>query len=120
MNEFGKTLRKLRQRSNDPDNLDRRLSQERFGDLIGRQLGALQGYSDAIKIDDDNSVGLWPPSISDEPYYKLPRREQHLKGLLEILESAQGARIISIEGLGGLGKTALASELARRVVGYFG
>ena len=39
MNNFGSRLRRLRQNANDPEMDGRRLSQERFGELIGRTLG---------------------------------------------------------------------------------
>ena len=51
MNEFGKSLRKYRNRCNDPDDLDRRLSQERFGELLGRELGVQRGFSGAAVSD---------------------------------------------------------------------
>ena len=39
MSTFGKTLRSFRQASNDPDRLNRRLTQERLGELIGDEMG---------------------------------------------------------------------------------
>jgi hypothetical protein len=39
VNNFGNKLRRLRQNSNDPDLDGRRLSQERYGELVGRELG---------------------------------------------------------------------------------
>ena len=46
MTAIGDNLRKLRQASNDPDRLNKRLSQERLGELIGDEMGD-QGYSGA-------------------------------------------------------------------------
>lgn len=64
----------------------------------------------------DGVQGVWPSTIPHEHYYPLPGREKHLEHLLEALQDRQGAPIVVIDGLGGLGKTALAAELARRVV----
>jgi hypothetical protein len=58
----------------------------------------------------------WPPGIPYEPYYPLPQREEILNSLLKLVQKDNGPRIISIEGLGGQGKTALAVELARRAL----
>jgi transcriptional regulator with XRE-family HTH domain len=59
---------------------------------------------------------LWPPTLPDEPYYPLSGREQDLHRLLAILQSGQVPSVIIIDGLGGLGKTSLAVELARRAM----
>jgi TIR domain/NB-ARC domain len=59
---------------------------------------------------------LWPFNIPNEYYYFLPGRERELKQLLAVLQNPQGAPVIAVDGLGGLGKTALAAELARRAL----
>lgn len=59
---------------------------------------------------------LWPSSIPDERYYLLPGREQHLGQLLKALQDAEGPPVVVIDGLGGIGKTAIAVELARRAL----
>lgn len=59
---------------------------------------------------------LWPFAIPSEPYYPLPGRERDLNQLLTMLEDVQSPSIIVIDGLGGLGKTSLAVELARRAL----
>lgn len=64
----------------------------------------------------EQSPNLWPFTIPDEPYYFLPGRERNLTRLLTALQDAQGPLIIAIDGLGGLGKTSLAIELARRAL----
>ena len=57
-----------------------------------------------------------PPHIPDEPYYALPGREQHLEELLTAFQDRQGPPAVVIDGLGGIGKTAFAVELARRAL----
>ncbi len=59
---------------------------------------------------------LLPSTIFDERYYPLPGREQHLNQLLLILQDTLGSLAIIIDGLGGVGKTALAVELVRRAL----
>lgn len=46
MKKFGEALRRFRNASNDPERENKRLSQERLGELIGRELGDY-GYSGA-------------------------------------------------------------------------
>lgn len=58
----------------------------------------------------------WPAHLPNEPYYPLPGRELDLNNLLAALKEPQGALVITIDGLGGLGKTALAVELTRRAL----
>jgi len=48
--KFGETLRAFRQASNDPDRLNRRLTQERLGELIGHEMDDL-GFSGAAISD---------------------------------------------------------------------
>lgn len=50
MPTFGEALRAFRQSSNDPDRLNKRLTQERLGELIGDDLGDM-GYSGAAVSD---------------------------------------------------------------------
>src|SRR5437763_1632884 len=56
---------------------------------------------------DNNGEGpvtvVWPPNLPDEPYYPLPGRERDLHNLLAVLQDPQGALVITIGGLGGLG-----------------
>lgn len=73
------------------------------------------------EIDEEGNVPspvtlLWPPTIPDEPYYPLPGSERDVNLLLTALQDAQGPLCIAIDGLGGLGKTSLAVELARRAL----
>ena len=60
---------------------------------------------------------MWPSTIPNEVYYPLPGWEQNLTKLLAALKNPPGQLAVVISGLGGLGKTAMAGELARRAVG---
>lgn len=64
----------------------------------------------------NQSITLWPPSMLDEQYYPLPGRETDLGQLLIMLQNPQGPLVVTIDGLGGLGKTAMAVELTRRLL----
>ena len=91
----------------------------KLSDLFGKspqELGFLQEEIDEASNATSAGTLLWPPAIPDEPYYPLPGREQDLNRLLLALQDAQGPLCIAIDGLGGLGKTSLAVELARRTL----
>jgi transcriptional regulator with XRE-family HTH domain len=78
-----------------------------------------QDSEEAPHIDNDGEGPVtvaWPPNLPDEPYYPLPGRERDLHNLLAVLQDPQGALVITIDGLAGLGKTALAVELTRRAL----
>ncbi|TMC22610.1 MAG: TIR domain-containing protein [Chloroflexi bacterium] len=77
-------------------------------DSLSTNLGATQGPQ-------VQSL-LLPPNIPDEPYYPLPGREQQLNQLLHVLQDARGPLALTIDGLGGLGKTALSIELVRKAL----
>jgi hypothetical protein len=58
---------------------------------------------------------LWPAGLpSTEPYYSLPERDRRIEEIMATLRAPKGRQIIAIDGLGGLGKTALAVEIGRR------
>jgi transcriptional regulator with XRE-family HTH domain len=58
----------------------------------------------------------WPAGIPDEPYHPLPGREKLIEEALLFVNGKRNSRLISVEGLGGHGKTALAAEFARRAI----
>ncbi len=64
----------------------------------------------------EETTELWPSTIPREYYYPLPGREKDLKRLLAALQDPRGVPAVVIDGLGGLGKTALAAEISRRAV----
>ena len=80
--------------------------------LLEKYRAELAGLEKATKP----QVTLWPPNVPAERYYPLPGRERHLSQLLEVLQDPHGSPAVVIDGLGGLGKTAMAVELARRAV----
>lgn len=62
-----------------------------------------------------SQLPLWPTSLpGTEPYYSLPQQDVQLQGVMCTLRDPKGRRIIAIDGLGGLGKTAMAVEIGRR------
>lgn len=83
MTTFGKTLCAFRQASNDPDRLNRRLSQERLGRLIGEEMGDL-GFTGA-------AVAYWESSES-----KISAEDRKvLIALIQVLHRCGGLRTIT-------------------------
>jgi hypothetical protein len=91
----------------------RSLDEQEIDSIFPRDIPVEAAPSDASHPLTD----LWPPGIPDEDYYSLPHREQQFAKLLELIENHDGPQLISIDGLGGLGKTSMAAELARRCLG---
>lgn len=83
---------------------------------LRRLLGEYQAELDELKRTTEEQLISWPSNIPDERYYRLPGREHDLSELLAALQDPDGFPIVIIEGLGGLGKTAMAVELARRAL----
>jgi hypothetical protein len=73
--------------------------------------------SEEVKSSQETASGImFPPHLPNEPYYPLPGREQQLDHLLDVLGDPQGPVAIVIDGLGGMGKTAMAVEGIRRAL----
>ena len=199
MNEFGKLLKTYREKCRDSKKGKKKLTQERFGELVGREVGR-DGYSGAAvsdwergkskihqddrhllvsllkvlhtcgglltlekangmleagnyrslneheraqlfpsglnrpriepmppqppppseieqdKSERDSRPAGWPRTLPNDSYYRLPGREPVLDELLTKLDDPNGAPVVTIDGLGGFGKTALAVELTRRLL----
>lgn len=54
--------------------------------------------------------------LEGRTYFKLIGIEDHLDALIEVLTEAGPPWLISIEGMGGIGKTSLADALLRRII----
>jgi len=80
---FGDALRKFRQGSNDPHRLNRRLTQERLGDLIGEEMGDL-GYTGA-------AISEWERGKSKPS----PDDRKVLIALMHILYRCSGLQTVS-------------------------
>ena len=71
----------------------------------------------ALALDSPAPALGWTLSLlASDPYYRLPGREADIGSVLQQLDNQQGCPIVAIDGLGGLGKTAMAVEIARRSV----
>lgn len=94
---------------------------------VGKQLRPDVSWGDTLEVTKEASsqslppersppeLPLWPTSLpSTEPYYSLPQQDVQLQGVMGTLRDPKGRRIIAIDGLGGLGKTAMAVEIGRR------
>ena len=91
------------------------------GIVIGDQAQVVQRFDTqppqhTAEKEVESPTVLWPPNIPADRYYPLPGRERELNQLLEVLGDPQGPSVIVVDGLGGLGKTAMAVELARRAL----
>lgn len=95
-------------------------------DVVLRNLPQIKEISNSLRsieeqIKQFEAVLKTPPNWSTtlpytEPYYALPDREVELEKLIQVLRNPEGRRIIAVDGLGGLGKTATAIEISRRCV----
>ena len=83
MTTFGETLRSFRQSSNDPDRLNKRLTQERLGKLIGHEMDDL-GFSGA-------AISDWERGES-----KINAQDRKvLIALIQVLHRCSGLQILA-------------------------
>ncbi|MEZ4706772.1 MAG: NB-ARC domain-containing protein [Caldilineaceae bacterium] len=54
--------------------------------------------------------------LGPKPYSRLFGVEQHISAIIQLLSAERHPRLIAIEGIGGIGKTALADALMRRAI----
>jgi hypothetical protein len=102
---------------NNPTEANTLLSAGNYRSLSPEEIDSIfTGSISSASNENSSSINLWPPGIPDEDYHPLPNREAQFSGLMKLLGSHDGPTMISIDGLGGMGKTATAAELARRCV----
>jgi transcriptional regulator with XRE-family HTH domain len=89
--------------------------------LLSKETGrvaasALSGAHTPASIVDGQRLQNWYAQVTADHYFALPQRELELQRLQAELQNPHGAPVVVIDGLGGLGKTAIAVELARRLL----
>lgn len=70
--------------------------------------------SEAVQPGEDRSKASQPRHLPDKNYSRLFGRKSELETILGVLRKPQGKRIVLISGLGGIGKTALASAVVEK------
>jgi hypothetical protein len=89
--------------------------------LTAAGMNALNERESADHFVELDALERIPNLPSKPPYTHLVGRDDVLDKLVNELANPQGARVVVISGLGGIGKTALAYEVMKRVMraGYF-
>ncbi len=63
---------------------------------------------------EETEISLDPVPLPEKPYRDLVGRDQILDDMLEALRDPAGKRMLAVDGMGGIGKTALAREVTDR------
>ena len=84
--------------------------------LDGHQYNSIKPLTSTSEEEKHFSESLWPFGLSKNPYYSLPSRAALMNELVDLLAGSNANRIVNINGIGGIGKTAFALEIARRLI----
>lgn len=98
MTEFGKLLRVYRQQCNDPEHPGKTFSQSKLGELVGREIGMLGGYSAAAVSDWERGKS----KIDEDERFVLTSLIKVLHQLGGLKNSSQANRLLEAGNYRGL------------------
>jgi transcriptional regulator with XRE-family HTH domain len=83
--------------------------------LVGHVVPPVENAEEQISGQPAKETELSPPiSLPDKPYRTLVGRDEIVNDMLEALRDPLGKRVLAVDGMGGIGKTALAHEVVDR------